>query len=256
MSASDQDMELDPLTFSWRRFRWNTRFLLFVILSVFAHAAFFWAFAVKYPEPSRTLPSTARLVVLDAGDPTTLDVLRQIEDRVAALDDSLRARTRLPEGIVEEVRFSPLFANRDPKLKSLPPLELPVQLPLLFPPGETYAPLLPRRRADHADQPQPEVIPPATLPIPQISIFGESLGERDLAHPVDWTGSDRLFETPEEGFASFYVGVDASGRVAHCLMSEGQQSPAARYLHRLIKSLNFVPAPESQRQWGWVELRW
>ncbi|MEM9478322.1 MAG: hypothetical protein AAGA58_01530 [Verrucomicrobiota bacterium] len=255
MSSSLSDPDRESLTFSWHRYRWNVRFLMFVVVSVFAHAAFFWLFAVKYPEPSQTLPSTARLVVLDAGDPTTLDVLRQIEDRVAALDDSLRAKTRLPDGILVEVRFTPLFANREPKLKSLPPLELPVELPLLFPPGKTYLPPVPQSKFKPADDTPPE-FPAATAPVPQISIFGGGLGERDLAVPVDWSGSDRLFDTPEEGFASFYIAVDASGRVAHCLISEGQQSPAARYLHRLVKGLQFSPLTDAELQWGWVELRW
>ncbi len=252
-NSGNQD---EPLLFAWKRLSVNRRFLLFVVASLALHALFFWAFAVKYPDSTQKLPTTARLVVLNAGDPATLDVLRQIEDRVAALDESMRSASRMPEGIVKEVRFSPLYAGREPRLKTLPPMDLDAPLPSFFRSGETRRPTFTR-----TDREPTEAIPPVVesgtqIPVPKISVHGGALSDRDLAKPVDWTNGIEVLASSDGGFASFYLGVNERGRVKFCLFSEGRESEAAGFLDQLVRRLEFDPAPGSGTQWGWVDLRW
>ena len=242
--------------FAWKRLSVNRRFLLFVVASLVLHAVFFWGFAVKYPDSSQRLPTTARLVVLNARDPATLDVLRQIEDRVAALDESIRSDTRMPEGIVKDVRFTPLYAGREPRLKTLAPLDLDEPLPSFFPPGKTWRPPVPGHGDEKAEPKTAVVETEAPVPVPKISVHGGPLSDRDLAKPVDWTRGLEVLTASEGGFASFYLGVDESGRVQFCLFSEGRESEAAGFLDQLVRRLEFEAAPGTGTQWGWVDLRW
>ncbi len=235
-SAADRS----DLVFRWKvsdHHRLRLGFFLFLALA--AHIGCFYLFQVIYPKTERALPYTASVTVLDARDPLARDAMARVSDRVAGIDPA--DRRDIPGTQIEDhvVNFVPFFRDYTLRLKDPPSIFPPPETPDLFAAG---VPTLPPTRMPEGRIPEARRL--TALPferLPHITVRGGDLENRDLEAPIDWSAMAERFTTTDGDSVEFLVGVDASGRVRHCLLSEGDDTGVAALLYRKVRDLRFVP---------------
>ncbi len=246
------------LTFQWKDpDKGGVRLWFFLTLSLAAHVGCFYLFQVIYPKSERALPYTATLTVLDPKDPVAREAMERVADRAAGIDAAQRPDapgTRLEDFAVT---FAPFYRDHRLEPKEAPPLYPPPSVPDLFVAGTPSLPplLLPTSGIPEARR----VTAPPYTRLPHITVRGGALEKRDLTAPIDWSSIAARFENTDKAYVSFLVGVDASGRIRHSLLSEGDDTGVAGILDRKVRALRFVPASATgseDLQWGWIDIRW
>ena len=134
-------------------------------------------------------------------------------------------------------------------MKGLPRLRAPARD--LFLPGELY---LPTPAGAMAETVQP--VAPAPPIAPAISLQWQE-EVREVIRPFRWT--PKVVPPRHENIehAVFYIGVDAAGRVAHCLpdLSAGTEMDAT--LYPAFEAMEFTARPGAEGvDWVWVDVRW
>lgn len=249
--------------FDWsrRRLRDHLRLAVFVVLSVGAHAFFFYLFKVVYAPSERVLPRSSQVMLLHRSDPRTVTMLRDLEDRFAArggaISSAVSGSLRLED---RSAIYEPSYSGHE---LSLERLELP-RPSLDLPAGRDPAvPELPPVRSSRSRTPSgaggdvassgapPREYVPATV----VVVAGGSLVDRKLtrvpeADPATWAASG-------SGRAIFMVGVDRSGRVANRFPWERDGLPDVSAIGGFVGGLTFEPDEGAEAlEWGTVEVRW
>ncbi len=184
--------------FDWRHHRKRTlRFGLstFLLCSIMAHAIGFYLFQVVYPEPSRVVVQTPKVMFLDPKNPEIRSLLRRYGDRAAFMQRPSDEAALLPEISDLELTYISQVAKPEQSFFDLSDL--------LIPPALEVPQVVSKPTAKTSDSER----------VSRLSLVKE--GEEPAVAP--WSRLDR-FPLPG-GIAeiSAYLEVDADGR---CQVSE------------------------------------
>ena len=247
---------VQTLTFNWERKRLasRARLALYLLVSLALHIGCFYVFQVVYPTPSHTAPIPSSVLLLSRENPAAREVLREIDDRVAAYDITVEDHS--PEYTLEDLglAYRPSFA--DVKLE---PLDLRRPIRSLFPPPDIGAPNVLPPVPGPLDPSEPTA--PGDPAEPSI-IFGGDLEGRKLEPGVGLPSLAPYFERKEGAAVEFLVGVTAPGIVARCLLNTNSGVSDPEPLAREMAKLRFVALREPglpglpRLQWGTVTIEW
>ena len=242
------------LTFDWSLKKGRPFWLVFfILLSVFGHAAAFYLFQVVYPPQKRELLRPMEVTVLDPRDPLSRHVLSRIDDRVVAFD--ARATLEIPgeEMPSSTVRFHPFFEGYEPSLRELPPLR--TRPSGLFVPGKLYLP------APSGAKVEP-VVPPKAAPISPLVHFEWEGEARAVLTPFPWDPAKAPARPDDETGnavydALYYLGIDVTGRVAHCLPDQSAGAEMDALIMPAIEAMEFAASPRKRGiEWVWAHVSW
>lgn len=215
-----------------------------LILAALAHGGIFFLFSVANPPLKADGINPARVYFLDEGSPE----FAQLESTLASNDPALFAPRHGSSTYRESVAtYVPQYASAKTALLNMPPRIKTVEVsPPISPPIVAPVPI-PRPQRHHAFAAAPtnatllSASPELTRRLPQApeGILLPKSPARDS------------IET-----ASFFVGVQSDGTVAHILpnRSSGDASLNAQALQTL-KSLRFAPADNTPLAWGVVDFQ-
>lgn len=238
-----------PLLFQWEPPRARRgAIILFLILSLLAHAFCFYLFQVVYPPTVALLPPPARvsLVAADSAEGQTL--LSWIESEDPALAFTTVRPTEGKLRALPKIAHVPSYRTHQPMLKEAPPLAVDLNPPSARPP----APIPIVRR---------NVEPLTNQKIPTTISFSDELSSLGAAimPPFKLTASNT--EAPQN--MRFRVAVAPGGEVHYCfpLTSSGdaaldEQARQAIALCRFPGTTNHRPPMANALVWGIVTLDW
>lgn len=182
----------------------------FIAASVALHALCFYLFQIIYPPTVALLPPPARINVITADSEEGRVLLRWIESEDPALSSTTQRppdSASLPLPVAAHV---PSYANWQPVLRELPPLQPDLRIPSAQPPAPVQLPA--------SAQPAAQPTTPSTLRF-------DSEVDRFTAPtvpPLQFTASRR--ESPQA--AEFRVAIDHNGVVRHCFLQSSSGDPA------------------------------
>ena len=182
----------------------------FLGASTALHALCFYLFQIIYPPTVALLPPPARVNMITGASEDGRLLLRWIE----AEDPALSSKTQRPPDAatipLPTTNHVPSYANWQPALRELPPLEPDLRIPSAQPPGP-----VPIRRA-------PEPRPPTrTLSALRFGTDAASLGTVSMP-PLQFAASRR--DVPQS--AEFRVGIGTEGTVRYCFLQRSSGDPA------------------------------
>lgn len=182
----------------------------FIAASTAVHALCFYLFQIIYPPTVALLPPPARVNVITGNSEEGRLLLRWIESEDPALSSTTQRPPDAPAVALPRATHVPSYANWQPALRQLPPLEPDLRIPSAQPPGPVPLPQPPAR--------------PAPLPTASTLHFGseiEALGAPTVP-PLQFTASRR--ESPQA--VQFRVAIDRAGVVRHCFLESPSGDPA------------------------------
>jgi hypothetical protein len=248
MNNPNPELATEPLLFSWDSPRTKKAALLvFLALSLSAHAVCFYIFQVVYPPTVTLLPPPARVALITSSSEEGRTLLRWID----AEDPAVAFTThRPPEAKVRalpNVEHVPSYHALEPTLKELPPLEVNSRAPDSQPPGP--APFVHQQNAS----------PAAAVPT-SVSFSNEldGLGVTTLP-PLKFVASTA--EAPEA--IRFRVAVGELGEIRYCFPMNSSGDPqldeqARVYLARCRFSRRAPGGEHSETPliWGIATVEW
>ena len=250
------------LIFHWAQVRGVRRRLIWwILIAAAGHLGIFYLFRVAPAGVPQTPPPQQSLVYLPAGDPSSEQVFRSLNDRFPgtlpqsvdgdAAEEQAALRKLLPP-------WPPALASTIGLLKPLAEPLVPRSLPTLLQSGEPFLPQLP----DDTTLPPPNahaVADPAEdstpLPSPAVTIGPGTAGSRTVIQQPTWP--DALFDDtwPIHDALPFLLGVDASGTVSYAMMLAARTGIDQEAICRQVKSTRFTPGAAAL-QWITAEVRW
>ncbi len=248
------------LIFDWRPVRWRkTRLMVALAVAAAGHLLVFYLFQVVTESSSRQAPPVREVTILSGVDDSSLRLLEAVEDRLPALnapapleDGGAGALALLVKGYV------PTWQDHRPALKPLPGQQGTGALPPLMAGSAGMLPPLPASLVG-ASVKAPRAPGPAVRPEPVLA-FQSGLMDRALLSTPVWPAVVTSQDWPEEGPASFMLGIDPSGNVTSCLSlgtSPGLDEEEVEKLRGVMLKLRFTPAATSdQVVWAWVDVLW
>jgi hypothetical protein len=248
MNNPNPELATEPLLFSWDSPRTKkAALLIFLALSLLAHAVCFYIFQVVYPPTVTLLPPPARVALITSSSEEGRTLLRWID----AEDPAVAFTThRPPEARVRalpNVEHVPSYHALEPTLKELPPFEVNSRAPDSQPPGP--APFTHQQGAS----------PAAAVPT-SVSFSNEldRLGVATLP-PLKFLASTA--EAPEA--TRFRVAVGELGEIRYCFPINSSGDPeldeqARVYLARCRFSRRAPTGKNSETPliWGIATIEW
>ena len=248
MNNPNPELATEPLLFSWDSPRTKkAALLIFLALSLLAHAVCFYIFQVVYPPTVTLLPPPARVALITSSSEEGRTLLRWID----AEDPAVAFTThRPPEAKVRalpNVEHVPSYHALEPTLKELPPFEINSRAPGSQPPGP--APFVHQQSASPA------------APVPTSVSFSSELNELGVTTlpPLKFVAS--TVEAPEA--IRFRVAVSDLGEVRHCFPMNSSGDPeldeqARVYLARCRFSRRAPGGKKSEMPliWGIATIEW
>ena len=247
-SNVDADSEWGPsdgLVFRWRAKRgYAFALTFFVVVAGLLHAIGFYLFQVVPPLSGRIEAQPAKVTILDAEDPKTSAMLREIDDRLVFLRPaSLSSSSRLR---IENfaVTFSPSFMRhrvpfRQPGVKEqVTPLlgELLPRDGLVLPPVEAA---------------EPSIENPVKLDVVRRWSLTGDVADRALSDGVLEQLENALPQLETGPGVSYQIWADASGKVVNALILQGMEQPLQDDVLALIRAqLRFQASPGDSLQTG------
>ena len=238
-------MKSAELLFKWpHRHRIHLLLPAMLILAALAHGGIFFLFSVANPPLKVDRINPARVYFLGEGSPE----FAQLESTLASNDPALLAPRHGSSTYRESVAtYVPQYASAKNALLNMPPRVKTVELsPPISPPIAAPVPI-PRPQRHHAF---------AAIPT-NATLLSTS---PELTHRLPQAPEGILLpKSPARDSietASFFVGVQSDGTVAHILpnRSSGDASLDAQALQTL-KSLCFAPADNTPLAWGFVDFQ-
>jgi hypothetical protein len=247
MNNPNPELATEPLLFSWDSPRTKkAALLIFLALSLLAHAVCFYIFQVVYPPTVTLLPPPARVALITSSSDEGRTLLRWID----AEDPAVAFTThRPPEARIRalpNVEHVPSYHALEPTLKELPPFEVNSRAPDSQPPGP--APFAHQQGAS----------PAAAVPT-SVSFSNEldGLGVTTLP-PLKFASSA---EAPEA--IRFRVAVGELGEIRYCFPMNSSGDPeldeeARVYLARCRFSQRAPGGENSETPliWGIATIEW
>ena len=238
-----------PLLFQWespgaRR----GAIILFLILSLLAHAFCFYLFQIVYPPTVALLPAPARISLISADSTEGQTLLRWIESEDPALAFTTVRPTEGKFRALPNIGHVPSYRTHQPMLKEAPPLAVDLNPPSARPPAPI--PIV-RRNAG----------PVTNQKIPTTISFSDELVSLGAATvpPFKFTATNT--EAPQN--MRFRIAVAPGGEVRYCfpLTSSGdvaldEQARKAIALCRFPETTNGRWPNANALVWGIVTLDW
>lgn len=248
MNNPNLELATEPLLFSWDSPRTKkVALLIFLALSLLAHAVCFYIFQVVYPPIVTLLPPPARVALITPSSEEGRTLLRWID----AEDPAVAFTTyRPPEARVRalpNVEHVPSYHALEPTLKELPPFEVNSRAPDSQPPGP--APFTHQQGASPA-----AAVPTSVLFSNELDVLGVA-----TLPPLKFVASTA--EAPEA--IRFRVAVGELGEIRHCFPMNSSGDPeldeqARVYLMRCRFSRR-APGGENSKTpliWGIATIEW
>lgn len=238
-----------PLLFQWDPPRARRgAIILFLILSLLAHAFCFYLFQVVYPPTVALLPAPARVSLITADSAEGQTLLSWIESEDPALAFTTVPPTEGKLRVLPKIAHVPSYRTHQPLLKEAPPLAVDLKPPSARPP----APIRIVRR---------NVEPATNQKIPTTISFSDELSSLGavVMPPLKLTATTA--EAPQN--MRFRVAVAPGGEVRYCfpLTSSGdatldEQARQAIALCRFPGTTNRRSPIPNALVWGIVSLDW
>lgn len=182
----------------------------FIVASTVLHALCFYLFQIIYPPTVALLPPPARVHIITGNSDDGRVFLRWIEAEDPALSSTTQGPPDAPPLRPPTATHVPSYANWQPALRELPPLQPDLSIPSAQPPG----PVARSRRT------QPTT-PPETTSTLRFGSETAVLGAATLP-PLQFSASSR--EVPQS--AEFRVAISVDGSVRHSFLERSSGDPA------------------------------
>jgi hypothetical protein len=248
MNGVASEIAAEPLLFSWDSSqRQKAVLVLFVLLSLGAHALCFYIFQIVYPAPVAVLPPPARITFIAPDSDEGRTLLHWID----AEDPALAFTTLPPPGAqlraLSTAEHLPSYSALEPILKDLPARRPDLRIPSSQPPGAVH--FLLRKT------------PSATASSKTLIGFSKDLDQFGAPSLPQSRFTASNEEAPET--LRFRVAVNAFGEIQYCFPIDSSGDPALDEQARLqvIRS-RFPPSrrtardPKSPLVWGIATIQW
>lgn len=233
-------MSSPHLLFEWpARHRIHILLPAMVLAAGLAHAAIFFLFAAKQPQPGQGGPNPAKVYFLGPGSAAAV----QLAPLLDSMDPALQAPGRgLAWEFPIEATYTPQYLKNSVEFETLPtstPLENQTQI--------FHGPVEILPESSKNSQP---VMPTSTR-----LKFSSSLESRVPPGTVAGLFKTRSSEFPAS--ASFLIALSPEGAVRHVLIdcSSGDDELDLAAIRRL-RALSFLPADMEKTVWGFLEFQW
>jgi hypothetical protein len=247
MNDLSSELATEPLLFSWDSpRRRQAAFLVFLAVSLLAHAVCFYIFQVVYPPAITLLPPPARVALITPASEEGRTLLRWIdaEDPAVAFTTHRPPEARL-RGL-PKVEHVPSYHAMEPTLKELPALEVDSRAPDSQPPAAV--PFMREKRASAAGS------------IPTSVSFSKELNTGPATLPeLKFASSNG--EAPEA--IRFRVAINKLGEIRYCFPMNSSGDPgldqqARLYLTRCRFSRSDLAGgkPDASLTWGIATIEW
>ena len=247
MNDLSSELAPEPLLFSWDSpRRRQAAFLIFLAVSLLAHAVCFYIFQVVYPPAITLLPPPARVALITPASEEGRTLLRWIdaEDPAVAFTTHRPPEARL-RGL-PKVEHVPSYHAMEPTLKELPALEVDSRAPDSQPPAAV--PFMREKRASAAGS------------IPTSVSFSKEINAGPATLPeLKFASSNG--EAPEA--IRFRVAINKLGEIRYCFPMNSSGDPcldqqARLYLTRCRFSRSELGGgkPDASLTWGIAIIEW
>jgi hypothetical protein len=253
------------LTFDWKPVRWRkTRLAMWLVVAAVGHLLVFYLFQVVTESSPRQAPPVREAMILPGTQEMTRRVLEGVEDRLPGLGEGVPLVESEDKALAALVKgYVPTWQDHRPALKPLPG-QGGGAWPSSVPGPPVLLPGLPAIDAGSAKggtavagvDPMPAGAA-SIRPLPVLQFQSGLLDRKMEAGPV-WPAAVTAEEWPEEGPASFMLGVSPEGEVVSCLSLGTSAGLDEEVLREVLMKLKFSPAAKGKEepQWGWVEVLW
>jgi hypothetical protein len=130
MSGDASEIVVEPLLFGWDSPRAQKAVLvIFVALSLIAHAFCFYVFQIVYPTPVALLPPPAGVTFIAPDTEQGRTLLRWIDSEDPALAFTTRAPSDTKLDAISKAKHEPSYFALDPLLKKIPALKPDLRIP-------------------------------------------------------------------------------------------------------------------------------
>jgi len=247
MNDLSSELATEPLLFSWDSPRHRqAAFLVFLAVSLLAHAVCFYIFQVVYPPAITLLPPPARVALITPASEEGRTLLRWIdaEDPAVAFTTHRPPEARL-RGL-PKVEHVPSYHAMEPTLKELPALEVDSRAPDSQPPAAV--PFMREKRASAAGS------------IPTSVSFSKEINAGPATLPeLKFASSNG--EAPEA--IRFRVAINKLGEIRYCFPMNSSGDPGLDQQARLYLTLcRFSRSelgggkPDASLTWGIAIIEW
>jgi hypothetical protein len=231
--------EEQPLTFAWPKRRGlSWQLPLFLVLSLFAHAATFFIFQVD-PQRATIPPPAPQVSLLTPSTPENKTLLNWIESEDPALG---AATAHAPVKGLAELAYHPSFATirTPPRILSPEPEKVP------FPSGRDPLDMI------RGAAPSATAAPAARAPsVTRVILSGGLAGRSFAKEPV----FSALSSTPLDA-AHFLLGVNQAGQVIFVFPQRPSGNPSADpAAAAALAQASFVPS-HAAIAWGFATVEW
>jgi hypothetical protein len=238
----------EPLLFAWDSpQRQRAVLVVFLVLSLVAHALCFYLFQIVYPTPVALLPQPARVAFISPDSEQGRTLLRWID----AEDPATVFTTQPPPGArlraLAKAEHVPSYSALKPILKDIPPLKPDLRIPSAHPPGAVHSGW--RKSASAIGKVETSIS------------FSKELDQFGAPTPPASTFSASNEETPEA--LRFRVAVNEFGEIQYCFPINSSGDPGLDEQVRLqVVRSRFSPnrrtggKPGSSLVWGIATVEW
>jgi hypothetical protein len=238
----------EPLLFTWDSpHRPRAVLMVFLVLSLVAHALCFYLFQIVYPRPVAFLPQPARITFISPDSEQGRTLLRWIdaEDPASAFTTQPPPTARL--GALAKAEHVPSYSALEPIVKDIPPLRPDLRIPSAHPPGAVHSGW--RKSASAIGKVETSIS------------FSKELDQFGAPILPASTFSASNEETPEA--LRFRVAVNEFGEIQYCFPINSSGDPALdeQVLFQVVRS-RFSPKkrnggnPGSSLVWGIATVQW
>jgi hypothetical protein len=248
MNNLNPELATEPLLFSWDSPRTKkAAFIVFLALSLLAHAVCFYIFQVVYPPTVTLLPPPARVALITSSSEEGRTLLRWIDAEDPAVAFTTHRPPEAKLRALPKVEHVPSYHALEPTLRELPTLEVDSRAPDSQPPGP--APFVHQQSA------------PAAAPVQTTVSFSNELDGLGVvtSPPLKFVASTA--EAPEA--IRFRVAVSELGEIRYCFPMNSSGDPgldeqARVYLARCRFSRRAPGTGKSETPltWGIATIEW
>ena len=233
-------MKSRNLVFDWPvRHRIHLLLPLMVVIAGLIHAAVFFLFAAKQPNPLEGGPNPAKVFFLGPGSASAI----QLAPLLDSMDPALHAPGR---GLAREI---PIEASYTPQyLESSVDFDAPPRSNFMDTEDRVFLGPVEIRPAHYSN-------PVTRKPAPTRLFFSSSISNR--VPPSTGAGKFRMRSSYTPAPASFLFGLSPEGRIVHLVIdrSSGDEALDIEAMRRL-REINFLPIESQKTEWGFVEFQW
>ena len=220
----------------------------FIFLSFLGHVLCFYLFSVIYPPQERELLNALEVTVLDSSDPQAQSFLKQIDDRVIALDQEITAGVLGQSLSDTAVRFEPFFENYSSKFKDIPPFSSE-DTGRFSPSGSLYLPVPNGRVVTGYDNLKVDKVQPLVT-------FLWDKEKRVPLIPFEWHDESKVIIPDGINSLNVHIGVDRFGRVVHLLPEKSAGKETDEAIIRSLRLMRFSSISVEEITWAMVTINW